>query len=71
MADQSGIDLDLGGLLTLQQAWRLAKAWYQDRLDPSWQRKGAGEVQALFTQLGLTSLFWDLGSQYSNQMVGA
>jgi hypothetical protein len=48
--------------LTLETAWHLALAWYSDRLSPSWRRKSADEVQALFAQLGMTGLFWDLST---------
>jgi hypothetical protein len=41
---------DDGGMLTLDTAWQLAKAWYHDRLDPSWRRKSLQEVQQLFTE---------------------
>jgi hypothetical protein len=41
--------------------WRLADAWYRDRLSPDWRRRPASEAQALFTELGLTGSFWTLG----------
>ena len=54
--------LPSGGTLTLDQCWRLAHAWYtDDRRDPTWRRKTASEAQALFTELGLTGPFWQLG----------
>ena len=49
-----------GGLLSLGQLWGLAKAWYADRLSPSWHRRTADEAQDLFTSLGLTGEFWQL-----------
>ena len=50
-----------GGILSLDQGWKLALAWYQsDRRDPQWRRKTVDEAQALFTELGLTSPFWNL-----------
>lgn len=50
-----------GALLTLDQAWGLASAWYtEDRRDPSWRRKSLDEIEALLAQLGLTSEFWSL-----------
>ena len=49
-----------GEILTLDQGWRLARAWYGDRLDPGWRRKTAEEAAALFAELGLTSPFWSL-----------
>jgi hypothetical protein len=50
-----------GALLTLEQAWGLAAAWYtEDRRDPSWRRKTLDEIEPLFAGLGLTSEFWGL-----------
>lgn len=50
-----------GEAFPLSQMWALAHAWYgADRRDPSWRRRTAPEVQALFTQLGFTSPFWQL-----------
>jgi hypothetical protein len=55
-------EIPVGGLLDLKTAWRLAFAWYYDRLDPEWRRKGRQETQQLFSDLGMTSAFWQLGS---------
>ena len=50
-----------GGILTLEQAWDLARAWYgQDRRDVSWRRHTAEEARTLFRQLGLHSAFWEI-----------
>lgn len=49
-----------GAILTLDTCWRLAHAWYGNRLDPAWRRRSPEEAQALFGQLGLTSDFWRL-----------
>lgn len=51
-----------GGLLSLDTAWRLAVAWYHDRLEPSWRRKTLEEAKQLFTELGMTVPFWELGA---------
>lgn len=53
--------LPVGGVLSLETAWRLAKAWYHDRLEPAWRRKTAEEVRGLFGELGMTGAFWELG----------
>lgn len=50
----------VGGVLSLGQAWRLALAWYADRLSPGWRRKSVDEAQEVFTRLGLTGGFWRL-----------
>ena len=49
-----------GGLLSFDQTWRLARAWYGDRLSPAWRRKTSEEAEALFGELGLTGDFWRL-----------
>lgn len=53
--------LPRGAILTLEQAWRLAQAWYvPDRREPTWRRKTVDEAEALFAELGLTGEFWNL-----------
>lgn len=50
----------VGGILTLQQGWRLAQAWYNDRLSADWRPKTGPEAQDAFTAIGLTGEFWKL-----------
>ncbi|GAC1398500.1 MAG: hypothetical protein NVSMB68_14220 [Thermoanaerobaculia bacterium] len=51
--------LKRGAVLTIEQGWRLAKAWYrEDRRDPAWRRRTAQEAAAVFASCGLTSEFW-------------
>jgi len=53
--------LQHGAMLSLEQAWRLAQAWYgADRREPTWRRKTIEETEALLAELGLTSPFWNL-----------
>jgi hypothetical protein len=47
-------------VVSLEIAWKLAVAWYHDRMDLNWKRQTTEEVQAFFTKLGLTSTFWQL-----------
>jgi hypothetical protein len=49
-----------GAVFSLEQAWRLAGAWYEDRLSPVWRRRTPDEAEALFAELGLTGDFWRL-----------
>jgi hypothetical protein len=49
-----------GGTLTLNQGWRLAKEWYEDRLSPDWQPKTVAEAEAAFARIGLVGEFWKL-----------
>lgn len=46
--------------MSLETAWRLAKAWYERKLDPDWRRHTLEEAEALFTELGLVGEFWRL-----------
>jgi hypothetical protein len=50
----------VGGILSLGNAWKLARAWYHDRLSPDWRRKPLAETQQLFSDLGLRGPFWQL-----------
>jgi len=51
-----------GAILTLEQIWGLAQAWYAwDRRDPAWRRRTPGEVREIFESLGLQGEFWSLG----------
>lgn len=53
--------LERGELLTLDQTWRLAQAWYgSDRRGPSWRRKTLEEAESTLAEIGLTSPFWNL-----------
>jgi predicted metal-dependent hydrolase len=49
-----------GGILSLDQGWRLAQAWYGDRFSPDRRAKTGDEVQALFAEIGLRGPFWRL-----------
>lgn len=53
--------LPRGGLLSLENGWRLARAWFgPDRRELSWRRHTPAQAKALFAELGLTSSFWSL-----------
>ena len=47
-------------LLTLEQAARLARAWYAKKLTPGWRRHTPEEAAALFSDLGFDQDFWRL-----------
>lgn len=50
-----------GAVLSLEQGWALAQAWYgEDRRQPEWRRRTVDEAEAVFAELGLTSAFWSL-----------
>jgi hypothetical protein len=52
--------LGRGATLTPDQQWRLANAWYSDRMDPQWRRRTPEEAEQTFTGIGLTGDFWRL-----------
>jgi hypothetical protein len=43
------------------QGWKLARAWYGDRLRSDWGPKTVAETQAAFAAIGLTGDFWKIG----------
>jgi hypothetical protein len=49
-----------GAVFSPEQMWRLADAWYKDRLSPDWRRKTAEEAEAVFAEIGLVGPFWQL-----------
>ena len=50
--------LTRGGVLSIDQAWKLADAWYRERMSPTFRRRTVDEAHELFASLGLTSEFW-------------
>jgi hypothetical protein len=57
---REGLGLPRGALLTPEQQWRLAEAWYGNRLAPDWRRRTPEEAEALFAEVGLAGEFWRL-----------
>ncbi len=45
-------------LVTLDQLWQLARAWYASRLTPEARRPMGDEIRAIFEGLGLRDSFW-------------
>ncbi len=52
--------LERGAVFPLETCWRLADAWYANRLAPDWRRRTPDEAEALFAELGLEGDFWRL-----------
>jgi hypothetical protein len=50
----------VGATMTPAQGWRLAAAWFEDRLSPSWRRRTPEEAETVFEAIGLTGSFWRL-----------
>ena len=49
-----------GAVFDLGRLWKLARAWYDDRLDPNWRRRAVPERQAILEAVGLRGPFWRL-----------
>ncbi len=56
----SARDLSRGATLTPEQGWRLAHAWYKDKVKPGWRRHTLEETEAVLAAVGLTGPFWNL-----------
>jgi hypothetical protein len=50
----------VGRVIPAATMWRLAQAWYGDRLDPDWAPRPAAAAQELLRRCGLTGDFWRL-----------
>lgn len=53
-------ELPRGGIMSVDQCWQLALAWYSEKASPSWKRRTLDETEALFAEIGLTGDFWQL-----------
>jgi hypothetical protein len=49
-------------LVTIDQLWTLARAWYATRLQEDSRRPKPDEMRAIFSGLGLAGDFWDPSS---------
>ena len=46
-------------ILSLDQLWKLAVAWYESRLTPQARRPQPDEIRRIFAGIGLVGPFWD------------
>lgn len=46
-------------LISLQQLWHLALAWYENRLTAESRRPAASEMKVVFAGVGMEGPFWD------------
>jgi hypothetical protein len=46
-------------LVSLDQLWQLAVAWYANRMSPDARRPGPEEMRRIFASIGLEGPFWD------------
>ncbi len=49
-----------GVSLSTATTWKLARAWYANRLSPDWRPRPRDESQRILDGLGLTGEFWRL-----------
>lgn len=47
-----------GEVLLLAQVWRLARAWYGDRMNPDFRGRSVESAHAIFRRVGLDTDFW-------------
>jgi hypothetical protein len=47
-------------VLSLDQVWRLSRAWYADPRAPEWRPRTRDESQRVLASVGLTDPFWEL-----------
>ncbi len=46
-------------IVSLEQLWQLAVAWYENRLTEESRRPAPEEMASIFARLGLDDPFWD------------
>jgi hypothetical protein len=51
---------EAGAVFSIRQLWELSQRWYQDRMSPEYHGRTVEQVQEIFTELGLTSTFWQI-----------
>ena len=56
--DQTGNER--GYVMTLATLWRLARGWYEGRLDSPYERRDPGSAAAYFREAGLRGPFWGI-----------
>jgi hypothetical protein len=49
-------------VLSLDQVWVLAKAWYANRMTPESRRPAGDEIAKIFAGISLEGEFWNLES---------
>ena len=47
-----------GEALTLPKTWKLARAWYSDRLSPDFEGRTTEQAEEIFGSIGLGGVFW-------------
>jgi len=52
--------VERGAVFDLARQWKLARRWYDDRLELPWKRRSVPERQAILRDVGLTGAFWEI-----------
>jgi hypothetical protein len=52
-------ELPVRPILSLDQLWRLATTWYENRLTVESRRPAPDEMVGIFAAIGLEGSFWD------------
>jgi len=47
-----------GATLSIPRVWELSQRWYRGRMSPQYRGRTIQQAQNIFTELGLTSEFW-------------
>lgn len=51
-----------GAIFSATTLWRLAQAWYRDRLERGWRARDEAAAQEILTGVGLSDDFWRLST---------
>ena len=49
-----------GASLSMDRIWELSRRWYHNRMSPEYRGRTVEQAQAIFSELGLTSAFWQV-----------
>ena len=49
---------ECGQVLSIPQVWELSQRWYHNRMSLGYRGRDMEQIQMIFKELGLTSLFW-------------
>ena len=55
-------DMQRVAMVTPEQGWQLAHAWYRNKVRPDWRRHTLEETEAMMAEIGLTGPEWNLRS---------
>jgi len=47
-----------GAVLSIPKLWELSRRWYHNRMSSDFHGRTSKQVQEIFKEVGLTSVFW-------------